>query len=81
MPLDEFQKGIVAVISSNRGPQNAFTGGSVIQQHGFRFPTSRTSLLPTMGDWTTWFMLICQCSRPRDTLFGTPASSTVSMGA
>ena len=36
MPLDEFQKGIVAIISSNRDPQSAFAGGSVIQQHGFR---------------------------------------------
>ena len=36
MPLDEFQKGIVAVISSNRDPQSAFAGGGVIQQHGIR---------------------------------------------
>ena len=36
MPLDEFQKGVIAVISRNRGPGSPFTGGSVIQQHGIR---------------------------------------------
>ncbi len=36
MPLDEFQKGVIAVISRNRGPESPFTGGSVIQQHGTR---------------------------------------------
>ena len=36
MPLDEFQKGILAVISSNRDRRSPFAGGAVIQQHGFR---------------------------------------------
>ena len=36
MPLDEFQKGVIAVISRNRGPGSPFAGGAVIQQHGFR---------------------------------------------
>lgn len=38
MPLDEFQKEVIAVISRNRGPESPFAGGAVIQQHGFRFP-------------------------------------------
>lgn len=36
MPLDEFQKGVIAIISRNRGPRSPFAGGAVIQQHGFR---------------------------------------------
>ncbi len=36
MPLDEFQKGVIAVISRNRDPGSPFAGGAVIQQHGFR---------------------------------------------
>ena len=36
MPLDEFQKGVVAVIRRNRDPASPFAGGAVIQQHGFR---------------------------------------------
>ena len=36
MPLDEFQKGVIAVISRNRSPGSPFAGGAVIQQHGFR---------------------------------------------
>ena len=36
MPLDEFQKSVIAVISCNRDSQSAFAGGSVIQQHGVR---------------------------------------------
>ena len=36
MPLDEFQKGVIAVISSNRDARSPFAGGSVIQQHGIR---------------------------------------------
>ena len=36
MPLDEFQKSVIAVISRNCGPGSLFTGGGVIQQHGIR---------------------------------------------
>ena len=36
MPLDEFQKGVIAVISHNRGPGSPFAGDAVIRQHGFR---------------------------------------------
>ena len=36
MPLDEFQKGVIAVINRNRDPASPFARGAVIQQHGFR---------------------------------------------
>ena len=36
MPLDEFQKGVIAIISQGRDPGSPFAGGSVIQQHGVR---------------------------------------------
>lgn len=36
MPLDEFQKGVIAVVSRNRDSKSPFAGGAVIQQHGFR---------------------------------------------
>ena len=36
MPLDEFQKSVIAVVSCNRDSKSPFAGGSVIQQHGFR---------------------------------------------
>lgn len=36
MPLDEFQKRILRVISSNRLPDSPLGGGSMIQRHGFR---------------------------------------------
>ena len=38
MPLDEFQKDVIAVISRNRGPESPFAGGADIQQHGLRIP-------------------------------------------
>lgn len=36
MPLDEFQQGVIAVVSSNRNSRRPFAGGAVIQQYGFR---------------------------------------------
>ena len=36
MPLDEFQKGVSAIISQGRSPGSPFAGGAVIQQHGVR---------------------------------------------
>ena len=36
MPLDEFQKSVIAVVSRNRDSGSPFVGGAVIQQHGFR---------------------------------------------
>ena len=36
MSLDEFQKGVIAVISRNRDPGSPFASGAVIKQHGFR---------------------------------------------
>ena len=36
MPLDEFQKGVIAAIRSNRDARSPCAGGSVIQQHGVR---------------------------------------------
>lgn len=36
MPLDEFQKSVIAVISRNRDSGSPFADGAVIQQHGFR---------------------------------------------
>ena len=48
MPLDEFQKGVIAVISGNRGPGSPFAGGAVIQQHGFRL--SEDQDIFTSGD-------------------------------
>ena len=36
MPLDEFQKSVIAVVSRNRDSGSPFAGGAVIQQHGFR---------------------------------------------
>ena len=34
MPLDEFQKEVIADVSRNRDPESPFVGGAVIQQHG-----------------------------------------------
>ena len=36
MPLDDFQKSVIAVVSRNRDSGSPFAGGAVIQQHGFR---------------------------------------------
>ncbi len=36
MPLDNFQKEIITVISACRDPDSPFAGGAVIQQHGIR---------------------------------------------
>lgn len=36
MPLDEFQKSVIAVVRRNRDSGSLFAGGAVIQQHGFR---------------------------------------------
>ena len=36
MPLDEFQKSVIAVVSRNRDSGSPFAGGAAIQQHGFR---------------------------------------------
>ena len=36
MPLDDFQKNVIAVVSRNRGPESPFVGGAVIRQHGVR---------------------------------------------
>ncbi len=41
MPLDEFQREVIAVICRNRAPESPFAGGAVIQQHGFRIPEDR----------------------------------------
>ena len=36
MPLDEFQKSVIAVVSRNRDSKSPFADGAAIQQHGFR---------------------------------------------
>ena len=36
MPVDEFQKSFIAVVSRNRDSKSPFAGGAAIQQHGFR---------------------------------------------
>ena len=36
MPLDEFQKNVIAVVSRNRDSESPFADGAVIRQHGVR---------------------------------------------
>jgi len=61
MPIDHFQKSIIAVIQKNRSNQSAVAGGSALHQHGFRlsndidiFDTSPKSIQQTaLADLTT----------------------------